>query len=257
MNKQTMNRILVLLLAASVLTVLTGCPKTDPEGAREPGPGVSAPVEAQAETEPSPGGEEAREERLFEAMEIDIEKGTLYIRSGDSFSYSRENGGQAGYEIADGVLRIDQSGDHKTVLTLPQGEEFDSLLLTVGEGHVYVESALSLGTLELSVARGEVTVSGVSVTESSDIDVGQGSVFLTGDPGSSVTAVSRQGHLGMELSCAQSDYNYEIDLSNGNIHLGGENYHGRSFSDSIDNGAERTMALSCAMGDLSVEFDKR
>ena len=116
-------------------------------------------------------------------------------------------------------------------------------------------SALSLQTLELNVSRGEVDLSGIAVTDSSVIEVSQGSAFLSGDLGNSVAAHSKEGHLSMELPAAQGDYNFEIDLLTGNIHLGTEDYHGLSVSKSIDNGAERSMKLNCSRGDLSVEFD--
>lgn len=246
---------LLLLLMVLLLAILTGCPQdTEKESGQndiDVPPQQEETIQPAAQDETSPDASE----QLFDALEINIEKGSLDICVGDSFSYVRKDGGEADYEIADGTLYIDQSQDHKTVLTLPEGLTYTSLRLTAGEGHAYAEGALPLQTLELHVTRGEVTLSGISVTDSSTIEVSQGTAFLSGDPGNSVTAYSKEGHLSMEVTAAQDDYNFEIDLSTGNIHLGHEDYHGLSVSKSIDNGAERSMELSCSRGDLSVEFD--
>lgn len=255
-----MKKPILVLLAVMLLAVLAGCSPNPPEASGQNEPGASSLPEEKSESaappeEPSPDPPEPQTEPLFDALEIDIEKGDLEICSGDSFSYVRKDGGEADYEITDGVLLIDQRQDHKTVLTLPEGLTYTSVRLTAGEGHVYAESALSLQTLELYVKRGEVTLSGISVTDSSVLEVSQGSVFLSGDPGKSVTVSSKEGQLSMEASCAQDDYNFEVELSMGHIHLGSEDYQGLSFSKSIDNGAERSMEVNCTRGDLSVKFD--
>lgn len=248
-----MKKTILCLIAAMLLAALAGCGQNAASG-QDNAEAASGPAEGETQDEPSSEEPETQTEQLFDAMEIDVERGSLDICTGDSFSYVRKDGGEADYEIAGGVLRIEQSQDHKTVLTLPEGESYTSLRLTAGEGHVYAESALQLQTLELNVTRGEATVSGVCVADSSSIAVGQGSAFLSGDPGKSVAVNSREGHVSMEVSCAQDDYNFEIELSTGNIHLGAEDYHGLSFSKSVDNGAERSMELSCSRGDLSVDF---
>lgn len=259
MNRMNRKKTLLLLIAVLSLAILTGCPQDTEKGAgqndTDAPPQQEETIQPAAQDEPSPDASEQQTEQLFDALEINIEKGNLDICAGDSFSYVRKDGGEAEYEITDGVLCIDQRQDHKTVLTLPEGLTYTSLRLTAGESHVYLGSALSLQTLELNVSRGEVDLSGIAVTDSSVIEVSQGSAFLSGDLGNSVAAHSKEGHLSMELSAAQDDYNFEIDLLTGNIHLGTEDYHGLSVSKSIDNGAERSMELNCSRGDLSVEFD--
>lgn len=258
-----MKKALLFFTSAILLATLTGCvqivlpPETSAQNVSDVSTQPEEEEKSTGQEEPFDGvSPEPGEEQAFDALEIDIEKGTMYIRAGDSFSYTREDGGKAEYEITDNTLCISQLQDHKTVLTLPEDLAYTSLRLTVGEGHVYTECALSLQTLELDVSRGEASLSGIAVSDSSAIEVRQGSAFLSGDPGASVTANSKEGHISMEVWTAQDDYNFEIDLSTGNIHVGSEDYHGLSASKSIDNGAERSMKLTCSRGDLSVEFDK-
>lgn len=197
--------------------------------------------------------EQNMEQQAFDSIVVDIEKGRITIRKGDSFSYIREDGGEADYEIIDGTLRISQNQDHKTVLTLPE-YEYSDISLTVGEGDLYAEGTLSSRSLEVYVTKGEAALSSVAVADSSVIEVSEGSISLSGDPGKSVTARSEKGHLDMGVSGSQSSYNISFELSEGNVRLGDTDYHDRSLSKNIDNGAEKTMTLTCTKGDLSVGF---
>ena len=254
-----MKKILSVWMGAMLLAALAGCSQSGQEAAvqneTDLSPQATEETQATVAEEPSPDASEPQAEQLFDSLEIEVNQGSLYLRTGDSFSYVQEDGDKADYEITGGTLYIDQRRDHKTILTLPEGVVYTSLYLTVGEGHAYVESALSLQTMELNVTRGEATLSAVSVSDSSVIEVSTGSALLSGDLGNSVTARCQEGHISMEVSAGQDDYNFEINLTTGNIHLGSEDYHGLSFSKSIDNGAQRSMALSCSRGDLSVEFN--
>lgn len=270
-----MKRTLLLILTAMLLAASTGCIKIEitgetapqetetaseskTEAASEPETETSAArnPETSEKTAVSETESEGEQTSVFTSMELNIDRGTLYIRAGDSFSLTRRDGHPMDYEITDQVLHLDQKLEGEAVLMLPEDTSFAALHLTAGEGHVFAESPLSLETLELTVSRGEVTLSQVSVTDSSAIQVSQGSAFLSGSLGASVTAASKEGNLNMELSDAQEDYDYEIELSTGNIHLGELDFRGRSASRTIDNDAGQSMALHCSRGNLSVEFKK-
>ena len=259
-----MKKLLFLWIAVSLLALLAGCAAADTASSVET-------EQSSSQSAPEPASDAASQPRredgedvlpaeqsdlLFDSMELDIERGTLYIRAGDAFSLTRHDGHEMDYEITGGVLYIDQDLDGEAVLTLPEGGAFTALRLTVGEGHVYAECGLSLDSLELNVAQGEATLSAISVAESSAIEVRRGAAFLSGDPGPSVAARSEEGHLSMEVSLSQDEYNFTVELSTGSIHFGDTDYRGRSVSKRVDNGAERSMELSCSRGDLSVEFDR-
>lgn len=254
-----MKRKLVIIL--SIMFAAVGCSKVDSSNIPD------APLKAEDEANLSDeeksdevdgkSDEEAEGEQLFDTLELEIEKGEMYIRTGDEFSFVGRDGSEREYEINGDTLYIKQREDRKSVLTLPE-EAFSALYLDVNEGHVYTytETSIELETLELIVRRGEVTLSEISVTDESKIEIGQGAAFVSGNLGSYVEASSKEGNLTMELTVSQSSYNYEISLTTGNIHLGREDYHGLRFTKSIDNGADNTMTLDCARGNLSVDFKK-
>lgn len=250
-------------IVAALLITLSGCGRNTAvtnalpqEHSAEPAAQAvqeesTAPSEAETVSPP-----ERQADQAFTKLELSIAKGELYIRSGDTFSLTRRGGQSADYEIRDDTLYLENRDAGDTVLTLPDGSSYETLSLTVGDGHVYVETPLALQTLVLDEKHGEAKLESVSVSESSTVNVNQGSAFLSGDLGPSVSASCQEGHLSLELTFAQGDSNYEIGLSEGNIRLGGESYQGKSTSRTIDNGADRSMELNCRRGDISVEFKK-
>lgn len=110
--------------------------------------------------------------------------------------------------------------------------------------------------LQLSVDKGEADLKQVSVLEESSIVVEDGAASVYGDLGFYVNAVCKQGKLNLAVSFAESDCNYTMDVSGGNLSIGNHNYHGRSETQTVDNHGDYTLDLTCKHGDLSVEFMK-
>lgn len=248
-----MKRIVSFAAAVVLLAALAGCA---PEGTPPGSSAVGSDFFPVPQSSAQPVGEAVESEQLFDTLELKVTRGTLSICTGDAFSFTRKNGEDAECEIRDGVLFIDQEQDGETLLILPKTDVYAALTLTVGDGHVYAEEMPALQALKLEVSRGEVSLSAVSIAGDSTLSVGQGSAFVSGDLGTSVSADCREGHLSLEIPQMQEEYNYAIELSMGNIHLGSREYHGRSVSESVDNGAGRSMTLCCARGALSVEFGR-
>lgn len=209
---------------------------------------------AAAEEEPEAAAAPDEKEQDFAGMEIEVSEGNLYIRSGESFSLTRHNGKTVDYEIREGTLYFETDRPEDVVLVLPEGESYETLELIVKHGHVYMENTFTVQQLNLEVKQGEASLSDILVSDDSYINVSGGSASIYGDLGSSVTAVCNQGNINMGMTFEETDCNYEVEISGGNIHLGKKDYHGKSYSDSIDNGAERSMSLRCSHGDISVTF---
>ena len=193
------------------------------------------------------------EQDQFDSLLLTLDRGSLTIQSGDAFSYTRADGEAADFTLSEGTLCIRQAEDQPTILTLPK-QEYEDFSLTVGEGHLAGECALSLESLKLEVNRGEASLGSLTVQGTSEIRVSQGSAALEGDLGSSVTAESSMGHLNLSLAGARSKYNIDLSLTQGDIRLGEDVYQGLEYSDRFDNGADRSLTLTCSRGDLSADF---
>lgn len=227
-------------------------------------PSETEPAASPAQTEPadSPSQTETAEiqtvsepeaDAAFSNIELDIKKGTLYIRSGDSLSLTRHDGDVLDYQVANDTLYVSINHTGEMVLTLPK-DSYEALQLDVENGHIYLEGALSLTSLELNLEEGEVKLENLSVSENSSIHVKKGTAFLYGDLGEEISADCDKGHLSLSVPYKQDDYNYEILLSGGDIRIGSKNYHGKTTSETIDNNAAYSMRLNCSQGDISVQF---
>ncbi len=91
------------------------------------------------DTEASDSIEEENTEQEFVNINIDLEKVTLKIRSGDAFTFSYADGKEAGYTISDDTLYIHAREDGDLVLTLPDNSIYDMVAISVEEGNIYAE----------------------------------------------------------------------------------------------------------------------
>lgn len=183
-----------------------------------------------------------------------MKEGSLNIVIGDTFSAALHNGDSAEYEITDGILYLENSRSRDVVLTLPEGESYETMELEVKDGHVRGEGTLKIRNLNLSAERSEVDLPQLYVEETASVKAEQGTVLLNGYLGADVDADCRQGHVNLVSGVDKDSYNYVLEVEEGKIHLDDKEYHGKSFSDQVDNGAERTMTLKCSRGDIAVEF---
>lgn len=62
------------------------------------------------------------------------------------------------------------------------------------------------------------------------------------------------GNMELSLNGKESDYNYEVECSAGNIDINGTYISAFGAERSIQNGASRTFKLECNMGNITVLF---
>lgn len=250
---------LSLLVLAALLASLTGCGDRSPTEETAPS---QSPVEIEEEmttSAPAETGQPQETEGVgaaqagFDTIQIEVERGTMRIQSGEEFSYCRKNGDHAAYEIADGVLTISQTESHETVLTLPEGQ-YTELDITVGEGRLYAESPLLMEKLTLYISRGEAALDGVTVEKSSQVEAVQGSASLSGDLGVEISVRSDMGHVSMGLTRPKGDYHISLSLSEGDIQVGHDNYHDRRLTKELNSDGACSMELTCTRGNISVGF---
>lgn len=221
------------------------------DGATEKSGGTEA-----TDSEQEAGSEGTQSKQEFTDLDIDISEGDLYIRTGDAFSLTRNGGKDVDYTISDGTLYFQKGHTEDVLLTLPENADYGNLKLTVENGHAYVEGSLIITNLDLEIGRGEASLEQITVLNDSRIEIGDGTVSMHGDPGVSVAASCRQGHLNLFVPFEEMDCNYKVEVSGGNIRVGSHSYHGKNDSHTVDNGGTHSMELSCTHGDMSVEFGR-
>ncbi len=124
--------------------------------------------------------------------------------------------------------------------------------IEVGIGKVAVD-ALEADKLKVSVGAGEIAVDKLNVrTVDAEVEMGnlklQGAVAGDGEISCSV------GNVSLALTGEQTSYNYDVECLAGNIAIGETKYNGAVKKEAIRNDANRTLELSCSLGNITVSF---
>lgn len=205
-------------------------------------------------TEAAETDEQENSEQDFVNIEIELTTGTIKIYSGDAFSLTYDGSKTADYSVTDSTLHIPDQNAGELTLVLPGEYAFDTVTISIDQGHLYAEGPLSAKKLTLDLGEGEASLEVLSVSESCSVNVKRGSAFLSGALAGTVEAQCNEGQIQIQLSGQQTDFNYNLELSDASVQIEGENYHG-TLQETVDNSAKDAMDLSCTKGEISVEFE--
>lgn len=126
--------------------------------------------------------------------------------------------------------------------------------LEVGAGKI-TASAIKAGELDVSVGAGEIRLENMEVADL-EAGVGMGNFAAQGTVTGNIEAECSMGNMTLQLSGAQSDYNYEVECVAGNINIGDDKYSAATAKEQkINNGAGKKMDLECSMGNIKVIFE--
>lgn len=232
--------LLAVLLAGCTVTISTG---------NEEAPPASSTAAPAAEQTPPPAQAEGE---AFRQVAVKVQAGSLHIRTGEEFSFLYADGSRVSYSVEEGTLVCEASfTHHEGLLTLPEGAKYSGVSISVGAGHIYVEDSLQTSTFDLELDGGEASVLGLQAEDASTIRVEKGSVYLTGRLGGQVLVECTNGNVSLALEDAAADYDYDISINAGSVSLDGHCYGGMT-NQQIDNGAGRTMKLSCKRGAMEI-----
>ena len=179
--------------------------------------------------------ENGQEESEVVSLQCSVQLGVLNIVEGDEFHVSESNGSDYEMYIEDGVYIIKGSAtrENHIVVTVPEDFLFQSVELTVTGGALTAQD-IHAQTLLTNCDKGTLHFSGL----------------VDGD----IQAQHLQGKTILNMEGKESDFNYQLDYSLGHIGIGTQQYAGADGSQSIDNGAGKSMDIDCAMGSVSVLF---
>lgn len=182
-----------------------------------------------------------------------LENGILYIRTTTSSrAWNNWNSCKVTLYVPEGYHYRDAD------IELGAGElQFESLdadriSMGVGAGQIIV-NGLKADTLEMEIGMGQIDIKGVNVKDLK-AEIGMGSLMVAGNIDGNVDANCSMGNLNLMITGSRQDFNYTLDGALGNIDLGSESYSGLGVSKRIDNGAQKNMEITCAAGNITIEF---
>lgn len=221
-------------------------------------------------------------------LELSLGAGTFIIEEKDAtdgmIDISVRGVGSCDYHVDGNTLYVDgfdnvdarlvHINDAENVITLkvPKDSSFDSTVTEIGAGIMRV-SNIDTKDFSVSLGAGEVDLEAMNVDDFSaeigagamnaddmqinhaslSVDVG-GCVF-SGNISGDMEVECSMGSVELDLDGKQSDHNYDIECSAGNISMEGFSAMVLDGERNIDNGADSTYSISCDMGNVEIEFE--
>lgn len=266
MNRKFLLMILVLLLSIS----LVACGGKD--GTKEPEVTVEDPkVEEVEEVAEEPEAEENEEEiedineieirevdetpdpeQIFSSMEIEISEGYLEITMGEEYSITREDGTEVLAEIVDSKLSLVDNSYDRINLVIPFNYEFENIKLSLKGGKIFMEQAVKVENLDISVEKGNVSFEYVNIDDLK-VTVNRGSAIVRGTVEKDANLHCTDGNIFLGLNNNLEDYNVYVELHKGNVRVGEQSFHGMDSTD-INNEKDKNIDIYCSQGHVEVEF---
>lgn len=165
--------------------------------------------------------------------------------------YYREGDGTFVVETKENVVIED--GDAKIYIDLPKDMKLKEAELFLGAGSLYADG-IGAGDLDLQIGAGYAEVSGVKAEEIS-ASCGVGELVLSGECLGDVDIECGVGRIEFTTTGREDDYDYSLECGVGEIEYGSRSFNGISREINTDNGAGKSMDISCSMGVVVVNFD--
>lgn len=163
---------------------------------------------------------------------------------------------------------------HITV-TLPRGKKLTAFELKLGAGRASLqEIELDCERVRIETGAGKIQAGKVNADESSDVEIGAGSVELAsvqaqtlkvecgvggfgmhGTVQNRLTVECGVGHCDIDLQGRETDYNYDISCGIGKVSLNGNRMSGIGSTHTRNNpGALGNVKVSCGLGKVNIKI---
>ncbi|MDO4678407.1 MAG: hypothetical protein Q4B00_07290, partial [Eubacteriales bacterium] len=150
-----------------------------------------------------------------------------------------------------------QKESKRTVkVSYPKGTTFREAEISVDSGILDLRSDFAANSLDIAVGAGEFKNSGSITAIEADLEVGAGTMELTGLDAGEISGECGMGTMDLKVSGQKSDYSYTLECGIGSIQIDGDEYSGLAQEKQIDNpGAKKYIDLECGIGTINVEFE--
>lgn len=201
------------------------------------------------------------------------ENGYLYLQADNAYKFQSHLNGNTLHVKAEGRSMENWADTESCSITLfvPTDYAFDEVEVNLGAGYVQLEelyakkasfevgageidiSYAEMSKMDISVGAGSVIVADMAVDEL-DAEIGMGSFQAEGDITRKADIECSMGYVSLYLNGEESDFNYKLDGSMGNIEIGGMSFSGFGQEKKIENGASKDIEVECSMGNISILF---
>lgn len=204
-----------------------------------------------------------------QGMDISVGAGTFEIKEGTDTEQIKVTFcgiGNIDCDVENGVLHLDVF-DHPAVVLgtgkanevsctveFPAGYHAKQMAIEMGAGTVHVEE-LHADDLSVTMGAGQTICRKVQAANA-EFEVAAGECLYEGEILSEMEIQCAVGQVVAQLAGKETDYNYEIDCSMGNVKIGSTNFAGLAGSKEVNYGADKSVDIECDMGNVEVKFEK-
>lgn len=125
--------------------------------------------------------------------------------------------------------------------------------LNVNAGAVYWNS-IQADSLSIEMLAGAVNGQYIDILREADIEMRAGSVELKGSLGVENDLKIMAGKIGLQLTNAYTDFNYDISCAGGNVILDKEEVKGVGKEFKKNNNAQKNIEIECSAGTVGITF---
>ena len=161
--------------------------------------------------------------------------------------------------------------NNEAIIYIPKGAVFRQINVEAGAGRIELRD-IKADLLDAEIGAGEMILGEASVEELNleigmgrfegfdihannvEISVGMGESVYSGSISGDLHAECDLGNMALTLEGKETDHNYQIECSAGNINLDGRTFTGLGAEKSINNGESSNFDIECNMGNIDIEF---
>lgn len=186
-----------------------------------------------------------------------VSNGTLYVKG-------LKTGKWINWDVSTGM---------KVTVQIPQDTRFTSAELSLGAGIFEIDelsaddcdievgagqlsvNILQVSTLKCQIGAGRILINDAETAGYTKFEVGAGELVFKGSIPGNLKAECGMGNMQITVvDSTEKDHNYKLECMAGNLSAGSNTVMGLAVDHDINNGADSVYDLTCAMGNLEVEF---
>lgn len=198
-------------------------------------------------------------------LSFDIDACELYIKPSDDNTFSLhfediEDTGEIKTEIEGSTLMIKYRDNIKHsnitpefVLFVPWDYHFDTVSVDLGAGNFEVDELICTKSIDVDLGAGSFIVNNIDADDVT-VSVGAGNVELSGNIAGDFNADLGCGNVTLKVSSKENEHNYKVSCAMGEITIGDKEFPAFSSDKTINNNANSTYSINCALGNIEIYF---
>lgn len=192
---------------------------------------------------------------------VDVDCGEIKVFKGSTFNIQTkainkedisisENNGEYHFTVNQNTINLIGDNEQKIYITLPESTKDISINQSLGEVEM---SNMVLTNLNINNDLGSVDLENVTF-ENGEISLSMGDLDFYGDFTKQLNVKNSAGEVDIHLIKSEMDYNYDLNVSMGNLEINDYDHGSIDASYKQNNQKETTLYARLDLGDLTIDY---